>query len=215
MHEFALESLPWMDVLDRPGPVRLSEEANDKIAKWFNEVKPSHPPVEAKYPGYPSEQSIQTTALSFSQLSAVSVTAGGLGEAKDDTSSDQADYFADECETTHRAQTTDESKNGGSLIWTDTARSLPASHHTRSMHEDQEMTDVVEEAEPCKIKSEDSDATNSLSGMDLPMRTLQKDERPYVTRVQTPEAVHVETPDMLFQSNDLPSVGSSAVVSHQ
>jgi len=119
MHEFALESLPWMDDFDGARRVRMSEDVNAKVANWFDGVKSSDQPPSDMDPGYPTIDAIEKATMTF-HMSFARPTTNFLGEAE---RLDEADYFAESHGSTSRAQVTD----GSTPIQSDTSSSIAAS----------------------------------------------------------------------------------------
>lgn len=105
MHDFALQSLPWLDVPENTNSKNLTDQTVRKITKWFNEVVPDADLAEEQYPAYPSEQTIaRAIRFSIGIPDLMPHDSDATGELVGNTNLDYAEYFAESQGATSQAQ---------------------------------------------------------------------------------------------------------------
>ncbi|KAH0563114.1 hypothetical protein GP486_002320 [Trichoglossum hirsutum] len=105
MHDFALQSLPWMDTSENTCPKYLTDETVQKIAKWFNEIVPNVESAEEHYPAYPSEETVMraiTFSVDLPELRPCDFDVSG--ELGSNIDPNRGDYFAESQGATSQAQ---------------------------------------------------------------------------------------------------------------
>jgi tetratricopeptide (TPR) repeat protein len=105
MHDFALQSLPWMDTPENISLKYLADETVSKITKWFNEVVPSVDSAEEHHPAYPSDETV-VRAITFSVGLPELMPRGFAvsGELGSNINPNPGDYFAESRGATSQAQ---------------------------------------------------------------------------------------------------------------
>ena len=199
MHEFALQSLPWMDDLDSVRRVRMSEDVNAKVAKWFDGVKSSDQPPSDTDPGYPAVDAIKKATMTF-HMSFARPTTKFLGEAE---RLDEADYFAESHGFTSRAQVTDDTTSGRNSTRTESARSMLGKDLTGRVHDDEDSSETVRKFKAHKTVSEELDDLNRVSEVVPSMNELEEEGVSKSGRMRSSSGASTELHDRLQHASAL------------
>jgi hypothetical protein len=186
MHDFALESLPWMDFPEVRHLGGMSPDTTEKIAKWFDEITPVDQPMEEYHPGYPSEEVIQKAVSSTRSFFKKEATTDNPGRSMNSVHQGHSDYFAESRGNTANAEATNFSENDIDMDSRENSDDLSV-EQACSAEDDQDAEDVVPQFEHSDSGSEPAWAINDAGNSDAPMESVDEDRE--MEDIQVPKVL--------------------------